>query len=113
MSGCKTHQLRAAVVKAAQVEGAGQDPRWDPLPPSPLRGPLGEMQGHLWVPSDTAELENYAGYIVSCSTQEAKFTHLFNEITTHHIKSVTCTMNDWWYKDSNFTQQSSPDNSGG
>ena len=48
-----------------------------------------------------------------CSTWEAKFTHLFNEITAHHIKFVICTMNDWWYKDSNFTQQSSPDNSGG
>ena len=50
---------------------------------------------------------------MSCSTWEAKFTHLFNEITTHHIKSVTCTMNEWWYKDSSFTQQSSTDNSGG
>ena len=69
-----------------------QYPRWDPSHTLPWGEPLGEMQGSLWVPSDTAELENYAGYIVSCSTQEAKFTHLFNETTVHYIKSVICRM---------------------
>ena len=69
-----------------------QDPHWDPPHPLLWGGPLGETQGSIWVLSDTTELENYAGYIMSCSTWEAKFTHLFNEITTHHIKSVTCTM---------------------
>ena len=62
-----------------------------PLTLSP-EGVHWEKQGSLWVLSDTAALENYAGYIVSCSTWEAKFTHLFNEITTHHIKSVICMM---------------------
>ena len=61
-----------------------QDPCWDPLTFSP-EGVHWEKQGSLWVPSDTAALENYAGYIVSCSTWEAEFTHLFNEITTHYF----------------------------
>ena len=60
--------------------------------PIPWGEPLGETEWSIWVPSNTAELENYAGYIVPCSTWEAKFTHLFKEITTHHIKSVMCTM---------------------
>ena len=77
--------MKAAVVKAAQVEGTGQDPHWDPSHPLPCGGLLGEMQGSLWVPSDTEKLENYAGYIRSCSTREAKFTHLFNEITTSNL----------------------------
>ena len=58
MSGCKTHKMRAALVKAAQVEGAGPGPSLGPPSPSPLRGSMGETQGSLWVPSDTAELEN-------------------------------------------------------
>ena len=83
--------MRAALVKAAQVEGDDQDPRWDPSPPLPRGGgPLGETQGSIWVPSDTAELENDAGYIKPCSTWEVKFSYLFSEITTHHIKSVIC-----------------------
>ena len=53
-----------------------QEARWDLSHPIPWGGPLGETQWSIWVPSDTAELENYAGYIVSCSTWEAKFTHL-------------------------------------
>ena len=90
ISGCKTHQLRAALVEAAQVEGDDQDPGWDPSYPLPWGSPLGETQGSIWVPSDNAELENDAGYIMSCSTWEVKCTYLFSEITTHHIKSVIC-----------------------
>ena len=83
--------MRTALVKAAQVEGDDQDPRWDPSPSLPRGGgPLGETQGSIWVPSDTAELENDAGYIKPCSTWEVKFSYLFSEITTHHIKSVIC-----------------------
>ena len=41
ISGRKTHQLRAAVVKAAQVEGDGPGPSLGPLPPSPPRGSTG------------------------------------------------------------------------
>ena len=48
--------MRAALVKAAQVEGDDQDLRWDPSPRLPRGGPLGEMQETIWVPSDTAEL---------------------------------------------------------
>ena len=84
--------MRGALVEAAQVEGAGPELSLGPLSPSPQRGPLGEMQGSIWVPSDTGELENDAECIVSCSTWEAKFTYLFNEITTHYFISVICTM---------------------
>ena len=68
-----------------------QDPSLDPSHPMSWDEPLGETQWSIWVPSDTAELENYAGYIVSCSTWEAKFTYLFNEITTHYF---TCNMHN-------------------
>ena len=104
-SGCKTNQMRAALVTAGQVEE--MTPHC-----SPWGEHLGGNQWSLWVPCDTAELENHAGYTVSCSTWEAKFTHLFTEITTHHFISVICTMK-WQYKDSNFTQQPSADNSKG
>ena len=98
--------MRAALVTAGQVEGD------DPSHCSPWGEQLGGNQWSLWVPCDTAELENYAGYTVSCSTWEAQFTHLFNEIITYHIISVICTMR-WQYKDSSFTQQPSADNSEG
>lgn len=52
-----------------------QDPSWDLSHPIPWSDPLGENQWSIWVPSDTAELENYAGYIVSCSNWKAKFIH--------------------------------------
>lgn len=85
--------------------------------PGPSLGPpftlslrsTGRNAGSLWVLSDTAELENYAGHIVSCSTQGGKI-HTSLMIP---YPDLACTMNDWWYKDSSFTQQSSPDNSGG
>ena len=105
-SGWKTNQMRAALVTAGQVEGD------DPSHCSPWGEQLGGNQWSLWVPCDTAELENYAGYTVSCSTWEAQFTHLFNEIITYHVISVICTMR-WQYKDSSFTQQPSADNSEG
>ena len=56
-----------------------------PLTVSPELSNWEETNESLWVPCDTAELENYAGYTVSCSTWEAKFTHLFNEITTSNL----------------------------
>ena len=84
----KLIKWEAALVEAAQVEGYDQDPHWDPSHTLPRGGPLGEMQGSILVTSDTAEPEKDAGYIMSCSTWEGKFTHLFSEITTHHIKSI-------------------------
>ena len=69
-----------------------QDPSLDPSHPMSWDEPLGETQWSIWVPSDTAELENYAGYIVSCSTWQEKFTYLFNKITTHNFISLICTM---------------------
>ena len=47
MSGCKTHQMRGALIEAPQVEGAGPGLLLGPLSPSPQRGPLGEMQGSI------------------------------------------------------------------
>jgi len=69
-----------------------QDPRWDSSHPIPWGEPLGETQWSLWVPSDSAELASYAGYSMSYSTWEVKFSCLFTEITTHHFISVICTM---------------------
>ena len=69
-----------------------QDPSWDPSHPMSWSEPLGETQWSICVPSDTEELENYAEYIVSYFTLEAKFTRLFKEITTHNFISVICTM---------------------
>ena len=45
MSGCKTHQMRAALDEAAQVEGTGPGPSLGPLSPSPLRGSTGRNAG--------------------------------------------------------------------
>ena len=48
MSECKTHQRRAALVEAAQVEGASPGPSLGPLSPSPPRGSTGRNAGkHL------------------------------------------------------------------
>ena len=69
-----------------------QDPSLDPSHPMSWDEPLGETQWSIWVPSDTSELETYVGYSVSCSTWEAKFIHLFKEISAHHLISVIYTM---------------------
>ena len=87
-----------------------QDPSLDPSHPMSWDEPLGETQWSIWVPSDTAELENYAGYIVSCSTWQEKFTYLFNKITTHNFISLICTMKWLEVQRQNFTQQPSIDN---
>ena len=56
--------MKAALVKTSQVEEDDPGPSLDPFSPYPLRCPLGETQWRLWIPSDTAEWENYSGYIV-------------------------------------------------
>ena len=56
--------MKAALVKTSQVEEDDPGPSLDPFSPYPLRCPLGETQWRLWISSDTAEWENYSGYIV-------------------------------------------------
>ena len=56
--------MKAVLVKTSQVEEDDPGPSLDPFSSYPLRCPLGETQWRLWIPSDTAEWENYSGYIV-------------------------------------------------
>ena len=82
--GCKTHQMQAALVNTEIRWKMTQDPSWEHSHPFSWGEPKGETQWSIWVPSDTAELETYVGYSVSCSTWEAKFIYLFKEISAHH-----------------------------
>ena len=84
----KCKQLWLTLVR----EKMTQDPIWDPSHPIPWGEPMGETQWGIWVPSDTAELETYVGYSMSCSTWEAKCIYLFKEISAHDLISVIYTM---------------------
>ena len=68
-----------------------QDSRWDPSHPIPWGEPRGETQWSLWVASDTAELESYTGYSVSCSLgrQNSHTSLMKSPLTTSYL---ICTM---------------------